>query len=309
MPMERRYRVLAHEFRLVGSPRNLAFLHRFLSPFLADVPDEACTYELRREPREPKPWAVYRDGRRLLRGDIPATILEYVLWDVSTTAISSAHGFFSVHAAAASWRGAGILLPAPPDSGKSTLVAGLTKAGCSYLTDEAALIDPETAMVHPFPRSLWLERRSVDAVFGSDAEVLRWRTGRQFHVRPADLRPRAIGRPCPVRYVVTPAYESGAQTALVRIARAEALMALARQSFHLGRFGGDGVRLLGRVVEAAECYRVVVGDLDDAVRMVLDVVAGPSRRNSARDVENVPIDAEPALRVEARRKNTPYDAS
>jgi hypothetical protein len=268
----------------------VTFLHRFLAPFEADVGDGACTYELRREAGEPRPWAVVRDGQALVRGSVPATILEFVLWDVSRNAIGSAHGFFSVHAAAASWRGRGILLPAPPDSGKSTLVAGLTKAGCAYLTDEAALIDPETASVHPFPRSLWLEKASIDAVFGPDAEALRWRTGRQFHVRPADLRPRAIGRPCPIRYVVAPAYASGSATSLVPITRAEALTALARQSFHLGRFGGDGVRLLGRVVESAECFRAQVGDLDEAVELIMRMVAG----SGSADVENSAVHAEPA---------------
>jgi hypothetical protein len=290
MPTERRYRVLAFELRLVGSGRNVAFVHRFLAPFEAEVGDGACTYELRREPREARPWAVYRDGDRLVRGNVVATILEFVLWDVSRNAIASAHGFFSVHAAVASWRGRGILLPAPADSGKSTLVAGLTRAGCAYLTDEAALIDPATAMVHPFPRSLWLERASIDAVFGPDPGALRWRTGRQFHVRPADLRPRSIGRPCPIRYVIAPAYTSGARTELVPISRAEALTALARQSFFLGRFGGDGVRLLGRVVGSAECYRVRVGDLDDAVEQILRMLAG----SAPRDVEKSAVGAEPA---------------
>jgi hypothetical protein len=290
MPTERRYRVLASELRLVGSRRNVAFLHRFLAPFEAEVDDGARTYELRREAGEPRPWAVYRDGERLVRGNLPTTILEFVLWDVSRNAIASAHGYFAVHAAAASWRGRGILLPAPADSGKSTLVAGLTRAGCAYLTDEAALIDPATAMVHPFPRSLWLERPSIDAVFGPDADALRWRTGRQFHVRPADLRPRSIGRPCPIRFVVAPTYASGATTELVPISRAEALTALARQSFYLGRFGGDGVRLLGRVVEAADCYRLRVGNLDAAVERILEMLAGSVHE----DVENSVVGAEAA---------------
>ena len=291
MTTERRYRVLAYELRLVGSRRNVAFLHRFLAPFEADVEEGANTYELRRETGGSRPWVVLRDGQALVRGSVAATILEFVLWDVNRSAVASAHGLFSVHAAAASWRGRGILLPAPPDSGKSTLVAGLTRAGCAYLTDEAALIDPETAIVHPFPRSLWLERASVDAVFGPDAEAaLRWRTGRQFHVRPTDLRPRAIGRPCPIRYVVAPSYVSGSATSLEPMSRAEALTALARQSFYLGRFGGDGVRLLGRVVESAECYRARIGDLDQAVGLIMRMVAGSARS----DVENSAIGSEPA---------------
>jgi hypothetical protein len=273
MPTERHYRVLAYEFSVVADPRNLAFLHRFLAPFEGDVGHEARVYELRREPGEERPWAVYRDGLRLVRGAVAGTVIEYVLWDVSTTAIGSDHGFLAVHAAAASWRGHGMILPAPPDSGKSTLVAGLTRAGFDYLTDEAALIDPATCMLQPFPRSLWLERRSVEAVFGPKAGPLRWKTGRQFQVRPADLRREAIGRSCPVRYVVIPSYEAGVESALIPISRADAVVALAQQAFYFERFGGKGIELLGRVVEGAVCRRVQVGVLDDAVRLILRLVS------------------------------------
>jgi hypothetical protein len=268
MPIERRYRVLAYEFRIKANARNLAFLHRFLAPFEGEIAQDVGLYELRREPGEKRPWAVYRDGLRLLRGTVPETILEFVLWDVSTTAIASNHGFLAIHAAAASWRGRGIVLPAPPDSGKSTLVAGLTRAGFAYLTDEAALIDPATAMLQPFPRSLWLERPSMNAVFGPEEPPLRWQTGRQFQVRPADLRARAIGRACPVRYIVAPSYQAGAETALIPMTRAEAVVMMAQHAFHFDRFGGRGIELLGRVVAGAACYRAQVGDLDDAVRLI-----------------------------------------
>jgi hypothetical protein len=272
MPIERHYRVLAYPFRVVASPRLGGFLRRFLAPFETGVGPEAPVYELRREPGAEKPWAMYLDGASLHRGRTPSRILEFALWDISTKAIGSEHGFFAVHAAAASWQGSGIVLPAPPDSGKSTLVAGLTRAGCGYLTDEAALIDPVSGLLQPFPRSLWLAKPSVEAVFKEESGRMRWSTGRQFHVRPGDLRPRALGRPCPLRFVIAPRYEAGATSELEPMSRAEALMVMARNAFHLDRFGGSGIALLGRVIGEASCYRIRIGDLDDAVRSILDVV-------------------------------------
>lgn len=274
MPTDRSYHVLAHHVRIVAPPRLAAFFRRFLAPFEVEKGSAGAVYELRHEPGDEKPWAMYLDGRSLHRGRTPARILEHALWDISTKAIGSDHGCLAVHAAAASWRGAGIVMPAPPDSGKSTLVAGLTRAGCAYLSDEAALIEPGTAMLHPFPRSLWLARSSLEAVFPDDPMPSRYSTGREFHVRPADLRPRALGRPCPVRLVIAPRFERGTATALEPIARADALMTLARNTFHLDRFGGSGIELLGRVVGGASCYRLVYGDLSDAVDAVLEVAAG-----------------------------------
>lgn len=270
---ERSYRVLAHEFRLTSSPRSLRdFLHRFLAPFEAEVGPGASRYELRREPGHAEPWVVAVDGRPRQRAVTPERILEFALWDISTSGIGSDHGFLAIHAAAASWRGAGVVLPAPPESGKSTLVAGLTRAGCSYLTDEASLIDPVTGLLHPFPRSLWLDRRSVEAVFGGAPPGAPWRTGRQFHIRPSDLRVDAVGPPCPVRMVVAPSYEAGSATTLEPIGRAEAVTILARNVFHLDRFGARAIEVLARVVREARCYRIRIGDLDEAVGAILDAV-------------------------------------
>ncbi|HEY7661175.1 MAG TPA: hypothetical protein VIC58_11320 [Actinomycetota bacterium] len=284
MPTDRSYRVLAYEFR-IASPRGPgAFLHRMLAPFEDEVASDAARYDFAREPSEAKPWVVYLDGECMRRGTTQDPVLEFATWHISNRAIASDHGFFAVHAAAAARGGAGVLLPGPPDAGKSTLVAALTRASFSYLTDEAALVDPVDGLLHPFPRSLGLDRASVEAVFGPGAQP-KWRTGRQFHVRPSDLRPRAIGRPSPVRFVIAPRYEAGAVTVLEPMSRAEAVMVLARNAFHLDRFGGAGIDLLGRVVLQASCYRLCVGDLDDAVDAVSSVVEAGRRRRprSARE--------------------------
>ena len=276
--VERTYRALSYEHRIVAPPRLGAFLRRFLAPFEADVGPRAARYELRYEEGAEKPWAMDLNGASLHRGRTPSRILEFALWDIGTKAIASDHGCLAVHAAAASVDGLGIVLPAPPDSGKSTLVAGLTRAGCAYLTDEAALIEPADGTLHPYPRSLWLTKPSIEAVFGPGSDRLRWSTGRQFHVRPADLRPRAVGRRCPVGFVISPRYEAGATTAIEPMSRAEALLLLADCAFYLERFGGAGIELLANVVRDADCYRIRFGDLDEAVRAILAVVArGRSR--------------------------------
>jgi hypothetical protein len=278
MPIEHSYRVLAHEIRVVAPRTHSAFLHRFLAQFQADVGADAHRYEVREEPDADKPWVLVVDDRALQRGRTPNRVLELALWDVSRKAIASDHGCLALHAAAASWQGSGIVFPAPPESGKSTLVAGLTRAGCAYLTDEAALIDVETRMLRPFPRSLWLTRPSLEAVFPGRADP-RWSTGREFHVRPADLRPRAVGRTCRVSHVIVPRFEAGSGTSLEPIGRADAVMIMAENAFHLDRLGGSGIELIADVAERAMCYRLAFGDLPEAISAVLRVLRkGPAAR-------------------------------
>jgi hypothetical protein len=195
-----------------------------------------------------------------------------LLWDVNTEAIARCRRL-ALHAAAASWHGHGIVMPAPPDSGKTTLVAGLVTAGCDYLTDEAAIIDPATGRLHPYPRSLWIEPASLAVIPGLDG---RLRTGREFvgswyHTSPDDLRPGSIGEPCAVRLVAFPIYVEGAATELTPMTRSEALAHLIANSFNFERFGGRGLGILRDVVAGADCYRLSMGDLDAAVAAILGV--------------------------------------
>ena len=77
-----------------------------------------------------------------------------------------------------------------------------------------------------------------------------------YHLTADDLRPGALGSPARVAFVVLPSYAAGPITRLVPLARGEAVMEMVRETFNLERFGGRGVETLGRVVRAADCYRL-----------------------------------------------------
>ena len=65
--------------------------------------------------------------------------------------------YLIIHAAVVERNGFALLLPAPPGSGKSTLCAGLIHHGWRLLSDELALIDPETATLQAIPRPVSLK--------------------------------------------------------------------------------------------------------------------------------------------------------
>jgi hypothetical protein len=270
------YRSLAYEFRIRTNlvPLGLA-LDRLLSPFRTSRANGVPGYTLLEHPRGPGPFAVYGRRRCLHRAASPGGALDFVLWDANLRAIDGARDHVVLHAAAAAWRGQGILLPAPPDSGKTTLVAALTRAGFAYLTDEAALIEPEAGWLHPFPRALWMDGPAVDAIPNLrrdlPPELLAY-SGRFYHVPPEVLRSNGIGGPCRVRYVVAPSYQRGARTKLEPITRAAAITLLAENSFNFGRFGAAGLAVLAAATEGADCYRMRIGDLQIAVNTIMQLV-------------------------------------
>ncbi|MGH2701708.1 MAG: hypothetical protein ACRDJ2_08030, partial [Actinomycetota bacterium] len=191
-------------------------------------------------------------------------VLDYLFWYINHQAIINTKRHLMVHAAAASLHGRGLLLPARMDSGKSTLVAGLTRSGFDYLTDEVALLDPSSGILHPYPKALWLEEPSISAI-GGLTRIQRRLLGEQYQVPASDLRQSAIGSPVPVRLIVTPRYEEGAQTQLEAIGRAEAIVLLRSHCFNFPDFGDRGLDLLSELVRGADCYRMIVGDLGAAV--------------------------------------------
>src|SRR5262249_58546343 len=62
-----------------------------------------------------------------------------------------------IHAGGVALDGTAVALPAAMESGKSTLTAGLVRAGYAYLTDEAVMLDWETSAVIPFPKPISLD--------------------------------------------------------------------------------------------------------------------------------------------------------
>jgi hypothetical protein len=180
-----------------------------------------------------------------------------------------------VHAGAVSREGLAVLLPAPPDSGKSTLVAGLVDAGFGYLSDEMVPLAGAAGLVGPYPKPLWLDRGSVEAV----ARLLdripiddRRFMDPHWHVAPDVLRPGAVSGPATAGLVVFPTYRPRRGNASGPRQPGAALADLVRNSFNFPRFGRAGLVALRDLVAGCDCYVLDVSELDDGVRDIADAL-------------------------------------
>jgi hypothetical protein len=263
------YSVLSFDFRVVSSIATVEDrIRELMAPFGAR--------STRRPPHEfvvlqQDPYIeVALDGTVAHRSRQAGSAIDWILWKASTEALARIEDHLVIHAGAVVWRGRAVLLPAPPDSGKTTLAAALTAAGFSYLSDEAAPIDLFSGRVVPFPRPLWLEPSSVEALdrFLANDEGQSVRRNGTSHVAPADLRRGRIGTPARVRHIVFPRYRDGAATKLVPLSQAEGLVELGRNAFNLDTFGSRGIDVLAGVVRGAEVHRLTLGDLGTAVEAI-----------------------------------------
>jgi hypothetical protein len=176
-----------------------------------------------------------------------------------------------VHASAVEADARALLFPAPMEAGKSTLAAGLLRAGYRYITDEAVAIDLGTLQVQPYPRPISLDRGSwslfADLRPATPNGVERFCT-EQWHISPLDVRADAVARPSRPGVVAFTQYDADKRTQARPMSQAKALCELVGCTFNLDRLGAPGFGALARVVAASRCYRLTMSDLERACRAV-----------------------------------------
>jgi hypothetical protein len=219
---------------------------------------------------------VFIGRSRLMSASWPSVVPRVLTWDVNRRAIDTGQAsHLLLHAGAVARAGRGLLLPGAMEAGKTTLVAGLLRAGFYYLTDEAAAIDPESSRVEPFAKPLSLDCGSWPLFPDAKPQLIDRAVGyanEQWQVSPNSFRPCAVSSSVPVKYVVFPRYVAGAKTALRPVEATDALIRLLAQTFGFREQADRNVTALGRLVERTKQYELTVGDLARACEVLTELV-------------------------------------
>jgi hypothetical protein len=229
-----------------------------------------------------QPFELSLDGTRVTATPEAERVVGTLVHDLNRRALEGcAH--LALHAGGVEHGGTGVVLPAVSEAGKTTLVAGLVRAGFGYLSDEAVAIDRDTLEIHPYRKPLSIDTGAwplfPELEPHADLPTDAYKTD-QWQVPPAAIRPGALGGPCRVDLVVFPRYDRDAPTTLEPMRRAEALVELAKNTFGFDVQGRAALDLLAEAVRGAECFELVMGDLDGAVELVSALVgvgASPAR--------------------------------
>ena len=271
MYVTRGYHALAFDFNLEVDDDELG---RYLEWLLDGFP----------EPADPVQYAVRSiDGetRLELHDEVvlqsvgtQAFVASLVPW-LNQQAVDPAYSVTG-HAGGVERAGRACVMPADPESGKTTLTAGLVRAGYSYLTDEAVSFDWETGEIEPFPKPLSIDPGSQylfpelapPAPPGAEGNPEG-----QWNVPPSSIRSDAVGGRCRAAYVVFPNYAGDAATRLEPVTRAEALVELAKNTFQFREHARRALDTLSDVIREVGCYRLTVGNLDDACRVIDELMS------------------------------------
>lgn len=270
-----RYRALGHDFAVRTTDAALAqYLELVLRP-LAATGRARRLYSVTGHHHGQGSYSLFLDGSKVLDAPSPEAMCHVLLGHVNQEAVRQTPTHVILHASAAEHRGRALVFPARSESGKTTLVAGLVRAGFGYFTDEAAAIHPGTLVVEPYPKSLSIDPGSWSLFPELEPPVpaaLRHFVGLQWHVDPCSIRAGACAGAARPAFVIAPHFVAGARTRLEPLSRADALVLLVEGAFNARSHGRAGVEALAAMVHTSQCRRLVMGDLHDAVRLVGELV-------------------------------------
>jgi hypothetical protein len=223
------------------------------------------------EGKAPAPYSYFRGAELAYQHESLATVFKYALWDIQWFASQNVRAFVALHAGAVGTSEGALLLPAPADTGKSTLVAALLQSGFDYLSDEIGVLDPITGRAYPFPKHLHLDQGALIEFPGLEARLedrngqSRGRLDRT--VRPGDIGAR-IGEISRPRALIFMSGNREGPPMLAPLSKAETVERLAANSFNLHRYGDRGVLFLSRVAENVPGFRLDGGTARERANLV-----------------------------------------
>lgn len=203
---------------------------------------------------------------------LPATLAGALFeWTLNWCVSRDAHRFVAMHAAVVERGGRALIISGESGAGKSTLCAALVLDGWRLLSDEFALLDPDTGMLAPLPRPVSLKNASIDIirtrgsqmVFGPEGVDIE--NARFVHMKPpAASVERALESAAPV-VAIFPKWRAQASTALRPVPKSQVLLRLADQSFNYDYLGIRGFDAIVNLARRVEGYELEYSDLDDVL--------------------------------------------
>jgi hypothetical protein len=195
-------------------------------------------------------------------------LLSHPILTLAMIELLRTHNLYSLHAAALSVRGAGLLLAGASGAGKSTLALALARAGLGFLGDDTVFLAPDNGQIRAraFPDELDISPRTA-AFFPELRRLVETPPppGRHKHgVFIEDLYPVEFVDECVPRVVVIPQISTSAASVLTEVAADDVFVDLvANVLLTHPRTAQAHLDAIAVLLSQARCYRLSTGrDLD-----------------------------------------------
>jgi HprK-related kinase A len=259
-----------------------------LSRLYAGYPgvEGACDFTVRLEPdgawrKYVRPSIAVR-GDHVLPGAAPLALRHGLLAAEMGMNLQMALGerrFLLLHASTVEREGRAILMTGESGAGKSTLAALLGERGWRLMGDEFALLQPDTGLLHPFPRAVSLKNESI-AIVEAFVGPERWGPvladtpkGTIRHFRPnADAIARMM-EPARPSLILFPRFGADLPSAIREVGTAEAFVRLTQASTNYVNLGETGFRTLTDLVTHVPALAVDYASTEAAIELVTQLAS------------------------------------
>lgn len=222
-------------------------------------------------------YQLIRDGALIYLSDTPGGLIDGLEWNLNGRVAARHTGYLTLHAGVVARGGRALIVPAASGSGKTSLTCALLRAGCAYLSDEAAVIDPATLLAHPYSKPLGIKDREWLAEqigpLPSGPECWDLSTAGTWRIHPGRFA-ACQEEPVPVGWIVVPDGRSDVAPSPRPLARADALRALLNNCFNPDLHGARAIAVLSELVKTAQCYTMALGPPAETARTLMRLLDG-----------------------------------
>ncbi|MFN2586699.1 MAG: hypothetical protein ABR613_01090 [Actinomycetota bacterium] len=221
---------------------------------------------------------LYSNGLKIFEGRVQDEMAGRLISGVRDLATQHSNEYVRIRAGGVVVDGAAILLPSPPEPHLPTLTGMLVQRGGGFLGDEVVNVDPVLRRAHGLPLPLLIDGFDLPLF----PHVVRERTRRKTRGTPEEVQAKTPRRPVPVeelggvraapapiRWLVFPFFEEGAETRLEPFGGAAALFRFTEATLNLHVWTDRAFVLQRQLMDTVPVSRLVVGgSLEEAADAV-----------------------------------------
>jgi HprK-related kinase A len=196
----------------------------------------------------------------------------FMEWGMNWCVSLHTNEYLKLHAAALSRGDSAVIMPGVPGAGKSTLCAALGLSGWRILSDEHAMIPPNTTEVVPLCRPVSLKNESIEVIKSFSSDAIFGPVSKETHKgvvahMKADLHPDSHDtKHLQAKVMIFPRYSRDDPQRLSLRRRTDSFILAAYHSFNYSLLCEAGFEAMKTLIENVDCYDLVYHDLDWAIQ-------------------------------------------
>lgn len=225
-------------------------------------------------------YTLFASGKAIFQTGNAGEVLPYLEWFLLDALVPKLTPYLKFHAAVLSLNGRGVIFPADSGFGKTTLSLALLMHGLRYLSDEIAVIKPDSFSVLPLPRGLVIRDEGFRLLRALGKPVppvdfyVRSSEKDYWYFNPADY----VHLPSdgevfagPIVFLERP--ELSRRKRLERMSKAEAVARLLSNSLDADSLAEKTVLEITELAHRTPCYSLSEQSLQGRVDCVLELMS------------------------------------